>query len=106
MTTSIKDSQISVRISSGLKEQMETYAQLTGRSKSHVAMEALADYLAWRIPQIEDLKEAIAAADRGDFASDADVAALFDRYADRPAAPAAGTKPASAGRRSARAKRA
>ena len=106
MTTSIKDSQISVRVSSRLKDQMETYAQLTGRSKSHVAMEALTDYLAWRIPQIEDLKAAVAAADRGDFASDTEVAAVFDRYAGNSAASKAGAKTASAGSRSGRSKRA
>lgn len=106
MTISIKDNQISVRVSSGLKDQMTTYARLTGRSKSHVAMEALTDYLAWRIPQIEDLKEAVAAADRGDFASDAEVAEVFDRYAGNSTASKAGAKPAAAGSRSGRSKRA
>lgn len=38
-----KDSQVSVRLPNELKDRMETYApQLTGRTKSHVAMEALA----------------------------------------------------------------
>lgn len=81
MTTSIKDSQVSVRLPAELKDQLETYAQLTGRSKSYVAMEALTDYLTWRTPQIEDLKEAVAAADRGEFASERETAAVFARYA-------------------------
>ena len=81
MPTTVKDSQVSVRLPAGLKDQMESYAQLTGRTKSYVAMEALTEYLAWRIPQIEDLKEAVSAADRGDFASDAEAAALFAQYA-------------------------
>jgi predicted transcriptional regulator len=81
MPISVKDSQVSVRLPTGLKDQMETYAQLTGRTKSYVAMEALTEYLAWRIPQIEDLKQAIAAADNGDFAADAEVQAVFARYA-------------------------
>ena len=84
MTTPVKDSQVSVRLPTELKDQMENYAQLTGRTKSYVAMEALTEYLTWRIPQIEDLKEAIAAADRGDFATDAEAAAVFSRYAGRP----------------------
>ena len=88
MTATVKDSQVSVRLPTELKDQMETYAQLTGRTKSYVAMEALTEYLAWRIPQIEDLKEAVAAADRGDFASDAEAQAVFARYTaeKRPAA--------------------
>lgn len=63
-----------------LKDQMETYAQLTGRTKSYVAMEALTEYLAWRIPQVADLKEAVAAAERGEFATDGEVNATFARY--------------------------
>ncbi|CAG1015038.1 hypothetical protein BURC_00855 [Burkholderiaceae bacterium] len=81
-----KDSQVSVRLPSDLKERMETYAELTGRTKSHVAMEALSEYLAWRVPQIEDLKQAIAAADRGEFATDAEVEATMSRFAPTPSA--------------------
>ncbi len=85
MPPAIKDSQVSVRLPNELKDRMETYAQLTGRTKSHVAMEALAAYLDDRIPQIEDLKEAVQAADRGEFASDAEVAAVFSTHIDRQA---------------------
>lgn len=92
MTTPVKDSQVSVRLPTDLKDRMETYARLTGRTKSYVAMEALNEYLAWRIPQIEDLKQAIDAADRGEFASEAEVAAAFSRYAGtRTARPKAAT---------------
>lgn len=81
-----KDSQVSMRLPGELKARIETYAVMTGRSKSHVAMEALTDYLDWRLPQVVDLKQAIAAADRGEFASDGEVQALFDRYSTpRPA---------------------
>ena len=77
-----KDSQVSVRLPNELKDRMETYAQLTGRTKSHVAMEALAAYLDDRIPQIEDLNAAVQAADQDDFASDDEVVAVFGRYGD------------------------
>jgi predicted transcriptional regulator len=80
MSSALKDSQVSVRLPNELKDRMETYAQLTGRTKSYVAMEALSEYLGWRIPQIEDLKAAVQAADRGDFADDAEVDALFAKY--------------------------
>ena len=75
-----KDSQVSLRLPGELKARIETYAVMTGRSKSHVAMEALADYLDWRMPQVADLQQAVAAADRGEFASDDEVKAVFDRY--------------------------
>ena len=81
-----KDSQVSMRLPGELKARIESYAQLTGRSKSHVAMEALAEYLDWRLPQVADLTAAIAAADRGEFASDDEVQAVFQRYrSPRPA---------------------
>jgi len=79
-TPGTKDSQVSLRLPGELKDRIERYAQMTGRSKSFVAMEALAEYLDWRLPQMQDLELAIVAADRGEFASDAEVAVMFKRY--------------------------
>ena len=84
MSSVLKDSQVSVRMPNELKDQMETYARLTGRTMSYVAMEALGEYLALRIPQIVDLKEAVLAAERGDFATDEEVNATFAKYPARP----------------------
>jgi predicted transcriptional regulator len=81
MPADLKDSQVSLRLPGALKDKMETYAQLTGRSKSFVAMEALSEYLDWRIPQIEDLKAAVAAADAVDFADEQEVERVLSRYA-------------------------
>ncbi|RQP24555.1 CopG family ribbon-helix-helix protein [Piscinibacter terrae] len=101
MSTASKDSQVSLRLPSELKSRVETYAQLTGRSKSHVAMEALKEYLVWREPQIADLKEAIAAADHGEFASDQEVEDTFARYSAAAPSP---KRSNSAGKRGARQK--
>ena len=79
-TAGTKDSQVSLRLPGELKDRIERYAQLTGRSKSYVAMEALAEYLDWRLPQMQELEQAISAADRGEFASEQEVAAVFKRY--------------------------
>ncbi len=81
MQNAIKDGQVSLRLPLDMKEQMESYARLTGRNKSHVVMEAVGEYLAWRVPQIEDLQAAIRAADAGQFATNAEVDAVFARYA-------------------------
>ncbi|MBC7955890.1 MAG: CopG family transcriptional regulator [Cytophagales bacterium] len=89
MSTALKDTQVSVRLPNELKDKMEAYAQLTGRTKSYVAMEALASYFEWRMPQIEDLKAAVQAADEGDFAKDDAVAAVFARHGHGKARPAA-----------------
>lgn len=76
-----KDAQVSLRLPAALKGKIETYARMTGRSKSHVATEALADYLDWRLPQVADLTEAVLAADRGEFADDTEVQRVFDALA-------------------------
>ncbi len=87
---------MSIRLPDALKAETATYAALTGRSTSHVAMEALREYLDWRTPQIEDLRKGIGAADAGEFAGVADVAAVFDRYAKgRAGKPGAPRKAAS-----------
>ena len=88
-----KDAQVSMRLPGELKLRVEDYARLTGRSKSFVAMEALIEYLDWRLPQMRDLEEAIAAADRGEFSSDAELDAMFADYGVSPVAAAAAPAP-------------
>ena len=65
--------QLNFRVTPELKARLDKYATLAGQSKADIAANALNDYLDWRIPQIENLKIAIAAADRGEFASDLEV---------------------------------
>ena len=72
--------QFNVRLSPELKDRLDKYAALAGQSKATIAANALSDYLDWRIPQIENLKLAIAAADRGEFATDTEVDAVFKKY--------------------------
>ena len=91
----IKDSQLSLRLPLDMKERMESYAHLTGRNKSHVVMESVGVYLAWRMPQIEDLQAAIREADAGKFATESEVEAVFVRYAEPlPVSGTASTTPA------------
>jgi len=94
MVTALKDTQVSVRLPNELKDKMEAYAQLTGRTKSHVAMEALSSYFEWRMPQMEDLKAAVHAADQCDFADSDEVAAVFSKHIRR-AAKAPTSQPAA-----------
>lgn len=72
--------QFNVRLPAELKTRLENYAQLVGRPQATVASEALADYLDWRTPQIEALKQAVAAADRGEFSSADEVARFFKAH--------------------------
>lgn len=81
MTTPSKE-QFNVRVSPELKARLDSYAEMVGQSKATIAANAISDYLDWRIPQTEDLKKAIAAADRGEFASDEEVEAFFNAHED------------------------
>jgi predicted transcriptional regulator len=74
------NTQFNIRLPAELKDRLANYAQLVGRPQASVASDALADYLAWRIPQIEALHKAMAAADDGDFASADEVEAFFKPY--------------------------
>jgi len=49
-------------------------------SVTSITEEALREYAGWRVPQIEDLREAVAAADRGEFATEDEVNAVFARH--------------------------
>ncbi|SFV10105.1 CopG family ribbon-helix-helix protein [Pseudoduganella namucuonensis] len=61
---------IDVRISDELKAAVEKLAETTGQPVSQIAAQALEDYVGWRTAQLLDLQDAIAAADRGEFADD------------------------------------
>jgi RHH-type transcriptional regulator, rel operon repressor / antitoxin RelB len=79
-TTASPKTQFNMRFSPELLSKLDAYAEMVGQSKTQIATNAIEDYLDWRIPQIADLKEAIAAADRGEFASEEEVEAFFKKY--------------------------
>lgn len=71
---------INVRLPAELYQQLEDLAQATARTKSFVTLEALSSYLAAQSWQVQDIQAALEDADRGDFASDAEVNAVFARH--------------------------
>lgn len=75
-----KTNTMTLRVSDELKAKLDRYAQLTGRSMSYVAAAAVEEYLAWRIPQLEDLEEAIQEAEEGKFASEEEVNRVFAKH--------------------------
>ncbi|MBI3433096.1 MAG: hypothetical protein HY018_12900 [Hydrogenophilales bacterium] len=78
MSASSKE-QFNVRLSAELKSRLQNYAELVGRPQASVASEALADYLDWRVPQMQALKQAVESADRDEFASTEEVEQFFKR---------------------------
>ena len=75
-----KTNTMTLRVSDELKSKLDRYAQLTGRSMSYVAATAVEEYLAWRVPQLEDLEQAIKDADAGKFASPEEVKRVFRKH--------------------------
>ncbi|MGS0743350.1 CopG family ribbon-helix-helix protein [Glaciimonas sp. GG7] len=76
----MKTATIDARVSGDLKDVVIQLSALSGQSVSAITEQTLLAYMAWRVPQMHDLKQAIAAAERGEFASDDEVADFFARY--------------------------
>lgn len=68
---------ISIRVPAAMREQLEHLAEATGRSKSFLASQALEDYLKREAWQVAAIKKGVAAAERGEFAGDGEVAKRF-----------------------------
>lgn len=76
----MKTATIGARVPGDLKNAIVQLSAMSGQSVSSITEEALRDYMAWRVPQILDLKEALASADRGEFASDDQADSFFAKY--------------------------
>ena len=71
---------INVRLPESLYNQIEALAKATARPKSFLAIAALTRYVQHESWQIRDIHEGLKEADAGEFASDEQVKAVFDKY--------------------------
>lgn len=71
---------LNVRIPADMHQSIDTLARSTGRTKSYLALEAIRNFLERERWQIADISEGIAEADRGEFASDSEIAATISKY--------------------------
>ena len=71
---------MTIRLEPDLKERLEALADATRRSKSFLAAEAIRDYVAVNEWQVAEIQEAVAEADRGEFASEETVDAVFRKW--------------------------
>jgi predicted transcriptional regulator len=75
---------LDVRLEPALRQKLTVLAEATKRDEEELVSEAIANYLdlqAWQHARIE---QAIAAADRGEFASSEDTERVFNKYKPRP----------------------
>ncbi len=70
-----------LRLDEATLEALDQLAEKTERSRSWLATKAIEDYVALNAWQIGKIEAGIAAADRGDFASDGDVKSVVGKYA-------------------------
>ena len=61
---------MTIRLEQELKQRLDRLAEVTQRSKSFLAAEALRDFVELNEWQLREIKDAIKEADDGDFASD------------------------------------
>ena len=70
---------ITFRVNRDKREALDLIAQGLDRDRSYVLNQAIENYLEMHRWQIEEINKAIAEADAGDFASDEEVDAVFDK---------------------------
>lgn len=74
---------ITLRLEDAVKSKLEQLAEATHRSKSFLAAEAIKAYVDTNDWQISEIQDAIREADAGDFATEAEVQAVFNRWKSR-----------------------
>ena len=66
-----------------LRQRLEALSQATQRDETALIAEALSQFLDVQEWQRQRIEQGLAAADRGEFASDADMARILDKYAPK-----------------------
>lgn len=69
-----------IRLDDKILAKLDALAADTDRSRNWIAAKAIEDYVALNAWQIARIKEGIAEADRGEFATDEEVEAVFRKY--------------------------
>ncbi len=72
-----------LRLEPGLRKRLDGLAKAQGRSRSYVAAEAIREYVAANEWQIEEIQKAATEADRGEFASAAEVQRVMSKWSGR-----------------------
>lgn len=73
-------SAFTVRVPDETANRLDQLAEKLDRSRSYVAAQAIEDFVAREEWQLAEIEAGLAEAERGDFASDRDVAAVVGKY--------------------------
>lgn len=74
---------MTIRVDNKTKQRLEKLAEATARTKSFLAAEAIRTYLDLNDWQIKEIRAGLREADAGEFASDAEVEAVFTKWRAR-----------------------
>ena len=69
-----------IRVPDEVADRLNQIAQKLDRSRSHMAAQAIEDFVSREEWQLAEVEDGIAEADRGEFASDDDVARVVGKY--------------------------
>ena len=76
-------SAFTVRLTDKVAEKLDAIANKLDRSRSYVAAQAIGDFVAREAWQLADIEAGLREAKKGDFATDAEVAATIAKYTKR-----------------------
>lgn len=71
---------MTIRIDGAIRQRLEKLSKATARTKSFLAAEAIRCYLDLNEWQIDEIEAGLRDADAGDFASEAQVEAIFSKW--------------------------
>ena len=71
---------MTIRLDEALKQRLDKLATATHRSKSFLAAEAVKEYIELNEWQIQETHKAITEANNGDFADDASIESLREKW--------------------------
>lgn len=71
---------MTIRLNPEIKSRLDKLSVTTHRSKSFLAAEAVREFIEVNEWQIEEVEKAVNEADAGDFASDQEVRAVFNKW--------------------------
>jgi RHH-type transcriptional regulator, rel operon repressor / antitoxin RelB len=71
---------MTIRLEPAIKRKLDRLSAATSRSNSFLAAEAIREYVANNEWQVQEIRAAMAEADAGDFASDAEVKAALSKW--------------------------
>ncbi len=69
-----------VRIEQAKQQKLDAIAQQLDRSRNYLVSKAIDDFLDLHAWQVEEIRQGLAQAERGEFAPDEDVERVFNRY--------------------------